>query len=36
MRTIKNLYYRAVELYARLSGDVVTAEYYLAKREDNQ
>lgn len=32
MRTITNLYYRAVEFLLRVTGDSITADYYMAKR----
>lgn len=35
MRSIKNAFYWLQETFARLAGDIVSAEYYAAKREEN-
>lgn len=35
MRLIQNAYYWAAETFARLTGDLISADYYAAKREEN-
>lgn len=36
MRHIQNVYYRIVEVFSRLVGDTIAADYYAAKREGNR